>query len=111
VYARLTSSNRTVGTPAARSASTSATAASSSALTGSSSTGGSDALPRLVIFDAFGDDAFSESVSERDRGVDDGRVGGVRRHPGDEGFVDLDLVDWEGLEVGEGREPGSEVVE
>ncbi len=65
----------------------------------------------VVGLDAFGDCAQSEGVGQRDDGGDDGFVVGVGGDAGHEGAVDLDDVDREPFEVGQGRVAGAEVVD
>src|ERR1035437_7058221 len=60
--------------------------------------------------DAFGNNRQREGTTQSQNGVDD--RGGLEIIPdfGDEGLVDLDLVERKGLQVGERRISGSEVV-
>ena len=60
---------------------------------------------------ALGDDVEAEVAGEVDRRADDHGVAVVVGHRGDEGAVDLDLVERQLLEVGERRLAGAEVVE
>ena len=65
----------------------------------------------FVVVDAFGDDEEVEVLGECDDGGDDGGVLAFGADRPDEGLVDLDDVEGEGSEVGEGRVAGAEVIE
>ena len=68
-------------------------------------------LPSLEVLDAFGHRLQAEVVTEVDDRADDDGVVGVVVHVQHEGLVDLELVDREVLEVGEGGVTGAEVVD
>lgn len=55
--------------------------------------------PGVVVLDALGDDAHAEAVGEAERRAHDRLGGRVAAHLGDEGAVDLDLVDGQRAEV------------
>src|SRR5688500_683347 len=61
--------------------------------------------------DTFGDDSYAETVRECNGRLDDGGVVIVETETVGERAVDLEHVDREPFEVGERREPGTEVVE
>lgn len=65
----------------------------------------------FCAFDAFGDDADVEIVSEGGDGLNEGGVSAAAQHVGDERAVDLDRVDGKLVNIGEGRVTGAEVVE
>src|SRR4051794_3309384 len=58
---------------------------------------GSEKRQLLPGFDAFGDDRDVEAVAEADHGADDGARLRVEAEIDDEGAIDLDLVEREGL--------------
>ena len=64
-----------------------------------------------VGLDAFGDGADADGVGQLHAAGHDGRVAAVRAESGDEGAVDLELVDGKALEVGEAGIAGAEVVD
>jgi hypothetical protein len=67
---------------------------------------------QLVLgFDAFGNDLQAQRVSQGDGAEGDGTVVEVGFDVGDEGAVDLQVVDREQLEVGERGVAGAEVVD
>jgi hypothetical protein len=59
-------------------------------------------VPGGFVLDAFRDHQQAEAVAEVDDGADDGLAGAVGPDVEDEGFVDLELVHRELLEVGQG---------
>jgi hypothetical protein len=61
--------------------------------------------------DAFGDDGQADSFGEGDDAGDEEMSRCLLVHAGDEGTVDLDLVDREVSECGQRAEPGAEVVQ
>ena len=67
--------------------------------------------PGRAILDALGDDLEAEAVGEIDRRSHDDLVRGSRAQVAHEGLVDLELVDRQGLELGEGGVTGSEIVD
>ncbi len=67
--------------------------------------------PDLGALDSLGDDVEAEVPGEIDRRADDRRVVRIVDHVGDEGAVDLELVDGQALEVRERRVAGAEVVD
>jgi hypothetical protein len=52
-----------------------------------------------LVLDAFGDDSQAQVAAQVDGGADDDRVAVAGGHLGDKGAVDLEFMDWEGLEV------------
>src|ERR1700757_2231260 len=60
---------------------------------------------------AFSDQLQAEGLSEPDDGANDGQVAGVGAQVADEAGVDLEHVDWEGLQVRQHRIAGAEVVD
>ena len=50
-------------------------------------------------------------MGQVDRGSDDQAVLLLGRHLGDEGLVDLELIDRQPLQIGERREPGAEIID
>src|SRR5439155_2666271 len=60
--------------------------------------------------DALGGDVDAHPVGQPDDGLDDRQVRVVARQPGYERAVDLDRVEGQRLQVGEGRVPRAEVV-
>ena len=63
------------------------------------------------IFDAFSDGANVERPSEVDDRLDHSAIGFVGRQVPDELNVDLELGDWQFLEVDEATEAGAEVID
>ena len=72
---------------------------------------GGEHVEHLGRLDALGDDLEPEMAREVDGRAHDRRVGRVVGHADDEGAVDLDLVQGQALEVGQGRVTGAEVVQ
>src|SRR5207245_3136150 len=68
-------------------------------------------VPGRFVLDALGDEIQPEATRELDRRPDNGGTTGIRREPADERAVDLDLLDGEPLEIGEGGVAGPEVVD
>ena len=52
-------------------------------------------------FDPFGDDRQVQCLCKGDDGIDDGGVVGVAGDVPDEGLIDLQLVQWQQLQVGQ----------
>ena len=57
--------------------------------------------PLLLGLDALRDDRHSERAPKSQNGVDDGAGLKAVANPGDETLVDLDLVEWKVLQVGQ----------
>jgi hypothetical protein len=57
--------------------------------------------PLLLGLDALRDDRQRERAPKPQNGVDDGAGLKAVADPGDEGLVDLDLVEWKVLQVGQ----------
>ena len=62
-------------------------------------------------FDAFGDDLMPESGAEADHAFDDGQIVRIPQHVVHERLVDLQGIDRQLAQVGEGGEAGAEVVQ
>jgi len=63
------------------------------------------------VLHAFCDDGELHAVAQRDDGAHDGCVVGVVRQAADEGLVDLQEIQWQALEIAEGRIAGAEIVD
>jgi len=66
---------------------------------------------RLVVLDALGHDLQPEAAPEVDRRAHDRRVAGIVSHAHDERAVDLDLVERQAPQIGQGGLALAEVVE
>jgi hypothetical protein len=73
--------------------------------------GAREGVERLLVLHAFGDDLEAEGMRELDGRADDRGAAGIGRDVRDEGAVDLELVDREVAEVGEGAVAGAVVVD
>src|SRR6195952_6118775 len=66
--------------------------------------------PLLLGLDALGNDRQAERPTESQGGVDDGGCLEAGADLRGEALVDLDLVEWKGLQIGQRRIAGPEIV-
>ena len=65
----------------------------------------------VEVLDALGDDLQAHAAAELQQALDEGGGGRLGDDVGDEGPVDLDGVDRQPVQGGDGRVAGAEVVE
>ena len=78
---------------------------------GEVNTGSSHAVEGGFIFDSFGHGAYVERSSEADDCFHHVTIGAIVGQVPDELNVDLEVGDWQGLEVDEAPESGPEVID
>src|ERR1700683_4122375 len=64
----------------------------------------------ILRLDAFGEDRQFQSAGKSDHGADDCRGLRVGSDVGNEGLIDLDLVEGKRLQIGQGRISRAEIV-
>ena len=68
-------------------------------------------MPLAFGFHSLGNDVEAQSLAQRNDRLADCSIVRVRQDVGDEGAVDLDLVERQTLQVGQRRIAGAEIVE